>query len=134
VTTAKRADITATFALLVLVQTVHSAEEYFGRLWETLLPPEIVSRVFSSDPQRGFLIANVTIVVFGVWCVTWPVRRGWAVAPVLLWGWVIVEVANGILHPLAAFLFGRYIAGVFTAPLLLVVALRLARMLRRRSA
>lgn len=73
----------------------------------------------------------MVIVVFGLWCSAWPVRRNWRIAPALVWGWVVVEVANGILHPLAALVFWRYIAGVVTAPLLLVVAVRLAVLLRR---
>jgi hypothetical protein len=123
--------VRGTFALLVLAQAAHSVEEYLGRLWEALLPPRVVSLVFSSDPERGFLVANVVIVVFGLWCCAWPVRRNWRIAPTLVWGWVMVEIANGILHPLAALVFWRYIAGVVTAPLLLVVAVRLAVLLRR---
>jgi len=121
--------VRATFAALVLAQTAHSTEEYFGRLWEALLPARVVSRVFSSSPQLGFLIANVLIVAFGVWCAAWPVNRGWRGARALAWGWIVVEVANGVLHPLVALVFQRYIAGVFTAPVLLVVALRLAYLL-----
>jgi dethiobiotin synthetase len=50
-----------------------------------------------------------------------------------MWGWVVVEIANGILHPIAALAFQLYIAGVLTAPVLLVVALRLGSLLRQRS-
>ena len=116
----------------MLVQAAHSTEEYLGRLWEALLPAQVVSLAFSSDPQRGFLIVNTVIVTCGIWCVAWPVRRDWPVAPALVRGWAVVEIANGILHPLMVLVFQRYIAGVFTAPLLLVVALRLAYLLRRR--
>ena len=119
-----------TFALLVLAQAAHSTEEYVGRLWEALLPPRVVSLVFSSNPQRGFLMANVVIVAFGLWCAAWPVWRGWRLSTTLVWGWVVVEIANGIGHPLASLVFQRYIAGVLTAPLLLVLALRLAYLLR----
>ena len=126
-----KSQIDRTFALLVLAQAAHSTEEYLGRLWEALLPPRIVSLVFSANPARGFLIANVVIVIFGIWCAGWPVRRGWRAARVLMWGWVVVEIANGLLHPLASLVFQRYIAGVVTAPVLLVVALRLAQLLRR---
>ena len=125
-----RSQIRMTFAALVLAQAAHSTEEYLGRLWEALLPPRVVAMVFSSNPQRGFLIANILIVAFGVWCALWPVRRGWPVARTLMWVWIVVEIANGILHPLVALVFQRSIAGVYTAPLLLVVALRLARLLR----
>jgi hypothetical protein len=126
-----RRQIPALFAVLVLAQAAHSAEEYLGRLWETLLPPRIVALIFSSTPQRGFLIANIVIVAFGVWCAAWPVRRSWRAGRPLIWGWVVVEIANGIGHPLASLLFQRYIAGVLTAPILLVIALRLAYLLRR---
>jgi hypothetical protein len=126
--------IRGTFATLVLAQAAHSTEEYFGRLWEALLPAKVVSLVFSSDPQRGFLIANAAIVSFGVWCVWWPVGRDWRAARLLVWGWVVVDIANGILHPLIALVMQRYVAGVITAPLLIVVALRLAHLLRRSSA
>lgn len=125
-----RSPIRATFAVLVLAQAAHSTEEYLGRLWEALLPPRAVALIFSSNPQRGFLIANVAIVAFGVWCAAWPVRRRWRTARALMWGWTVVEIANGIGHPLASLLFQRYIAGVYTAPLLLAVALCLARLLR----
>ena len=124
--------VRATFAALVLAQAAHSTEEYLGRLWQALPPAEVVSLAFSSDPQRGFLIVNAAIVAFGIWCLAWPVRRDWPVASTLLWGWAVVEIANGILHPLMVLVFQRFIAGVFTAPLLIGVALRLAYLLRRR--
>ena len=44
-----------------------------------------------------------------------------------------MEVANGVLHPVVALVMQRYVAGVLTAPLLLLVALRLAYILRQRS-
>ena len=125
-----RSRIRSTFAVLVLAQAAHSAEEYLGRLWEALLPPRVVALIFSANPQRGFLIANIVIVAFGVWCAAWPVRHRWRTARVLIWGWTVVEIANGIGHVLASLWFQRYIAGVSTAPLLLAVALRLARLLR----
>jgi hypothetical protein len=123
--------VRVTFAVLVLAQAAHSTEEYLGRLWEALLPAEIVSRVLSSNPQRGFLIANLVIVAFGVWCAGWPVRRNWPMARALLWGWVVVEIANGISHPLVALAMQGYVAGIITAPVLLAVALRLAYLLAR---
>ena len=97
-----RSRIRSTFAVLVLAQAAHSAEEYLGRLWEALLPPRVVALIFSANPQRGFLIANIVIVAFGVWCAAWPVRHRWRTARVLIWGWTVVEIANGIGHVLAS--------------------------------
>jgi hypothetical protein len=114
----------------VAAQAAHSAEEYFGRLWETLLPASVVSRVFSSNPARGFLIANLVIVAFGVWCALWPIRRRWRIADLLMWGWVAVETANGVLHPVVSLILQRYVPGTVTAPVLLLLAIRLGRRLR----
>ena len=121
------------FAGLILAQGVHSVEEYTGRLWETFPPVRLVSGLVSSDLGRGFLIANVLLVGFGVWCALGPVRRGWPMASALAWGWVVVEMINGIVHPVWSLWQGSYTPGVATAPLLLGLALLLARRLLRQD-
>jgi hypothetical protein len=69
------------FGALVLAQAAHSVEEYIGRLWETFPPARILPALISQDLSRGFLLLNVFLVVFGVWCWLWPIRRGWGSAP-----------------------------------------------------
>jgi hypothetical protein len=108
-------------------------EEYAGRLWESFPPARFVSSLVSSDLERGFVVANLALVGFGVWCLLWPVRRGWPSAVALAWAWVVVELVNGIGHPLWALRQGGYAPGVATAPVLLVLALYLASRLRRYS-
>ncbi len=61
----------------------------------------MVSGLVSPDLERGFIIANLTLVTFGLLCWLGPVRRG------------------------------RYTHGVATAPLLGVLAYRLAKRLLR---
>jgi hypothetical protein len=118
------------FAALVLAQAVHSTEEYIGRLWETFPPARVVSGMVSDDLPRGFVVANLLLVAFGLWAWAGPVRRAWPIAVPLAWIWVALEVVNGIGHPLWALRQGSYMPGVATAPILLVVALYLARQLR----
>jgi hypothetical protein len=118
-----------TFGALVLAQAGHSTEEYVGRLWESFPPARFVTSLIAQDPQRGFLIFNVALVGFGLWCWLWPLRRGWSIALHLAWAWVVVEVINGIGHPLWSLRQGHYTPGVATAPVLLVLALYLARQL-----
>lgn len=77
--------------------------------------------------------ANLALVAFGLWCVLWPARRGWAVATTLAWGWAAVETINGVGHPLWALRQGGYTPGVATAPLLLVLAIHLARQAAREG-
>ena len=119
-----------TFLALVVVQAMHSIEEYFGRLYEVFPPARFVSGLISENLERGFIIFNVTLVSFGLWCFLWPVRRGWPSAAGFAWIWVGIEMVNGIGHPLWSLRELGYTPGVATAPLLLVLALYLAHQLR----
>jgi len=116
----------ATFGALLLTQAAHSVEEYLGRLWESFPPARFVCGLVSSDLERGFVIANVCLVGFGLWCVLLPLRRGWPAAVPLAWAWATIEIINGIGHPLWALRQGGYTPGVATAPALLVLAIWLA--------
>lgn len=119
------------FAGLVLGQAAHSGEEYVGRLWESFPPARFLTGLVSQDHERGFVVINVALVGFGLWCLLWPVRRGWPVAVNLAWAWVALELINGIGHSLWTLRQGGYTPGVATAPVLLVLAVYLARQLRR---
>jgi hypothetical protein len=119
-----------TFVALVVVQAAHSVEEYAGRLFEVFPRARFVSGLISDDLQRGFVIFNLALVAFGIWCFLWPVRRGWPAAPLLAWIWVGIEVVNGVGHPLWSLREGAYTPGVATAPILLVLALYLASQMR----
>lgn len=122
-----------TFAALILTQAVHSTEEILFRLWESFPPARFISTAISpADPERGFVVGNILLVAFGTWCFFWPVRREWAIAGTIAWLWVIIETINGIVHPLWALHVGGYAPGVATAPLLLILALYLARQLTRK--
>ncbi len=116
------------FGMLVLAQAAHSVEEYLGRLWESFPPARFLSSLISQDLERGFLVINVSLVAFGLWCWLWPVRRRWPSAVNLAWAWVTVEVINGIGHSLWTLRQGGYTPGVATAPVLLVLAVYLARL------
>ncbi|HKS54054.1 MAG TPA: HXXEE domain-containing protein [Steroidobacteraceae bacterium] len=122
------------FGALVLAQALHSTEEVIGRLWETFPPARFVSSLVSNDLASAFLFLNVCIFVFGALCYFGPVRRHWAIATPILWLWIVVEMINGIGHPLWCVLQRGYVAGVITAPILLVLALYLARNLRQSAA
>jgi hypothetical protein len=126
--------IPAASGALILTQAAHSVEEYVGRLWESFPPARLVSAAISDNLQTGFLIANVALVSFGLWCWLGPIRRGWPSARPLAWTWVILEAVNGTGHCLWAIRQGSYTPGVATAPLLLALAIYLAIQLRRTSA
>jgi hypothetical protein len=119
------------FGALVLAQAAHSVEEYVGRLWESFPPARFLTGLVSQDHERGFVVLNVALIGFGLWCLLWPVRRGWPSAVNLAWAWVAVEIINGIGHSLWTLRQGSYTPGVATAPGLFVSAVYLARQLRR---
>jgi len=124
------ARVQAAFGALILAQAAHSVEEYLGRLWESFPPARWLTGLVARDLEVGFLIINLSLVAFGVWCFLWPVRRGWPSATPLAWGWVVLEMINGVGHPLWTLRQGGYTPGVATAPLLLILAIHLARQLR----
>jgi hypothetical protein len=124
---------TQTFGALVLVQAAHSVEECLGRLWESFPPARFMAGLISADHALGFVIGNVVLVAFGVWCYVWPVRHRWKAAAALMWCWVAIEILNGIGHPLWSLREGGYTPGVATAPVLLLLAASLAIQLRRRN-
>jgi hypothetical protein len=121
------------FAGLVITQAAHSVEEYVGRLYLSFPPARFVSGLISTDLERGFLVANLALIAFGLWCLLVPVRRRWPSATGLASIWVLIELVNGIGHPLWSLEEGGYTPGVATAPVLLVLAVMLGMELRRRA-
>jgi hypothetical protein len=122
------------FLALVATQAAHSIEEYVGRLYDVFPPARFVSSLISQDRARGFVIFNVALVTLGLWCFFWPVRKQWLVAIPLAWFWVVIELINGVGHPLWTFTELRYTPGVASAPVLLLLALYLAWQLRTGQA
>lgn len=119
------------FFALILTQALHSLEEYRGRLYDVFPPARVVSGLISQDRERGFIIFNVALLAFGVWCAVWPVRTRWPSAPAFIWTWIAIELLNGIGHPAWSLLTRAYTPGVATAPALLIIALSLAWQLPR---
>jgi hypothetical protein len=114
------------FGLLVLAQAAHSLEEYAGRLYEVFPPARAVSAIFSSDLERGFVIFNALLVAFGIVCYLGPVRRNWAVAPVVVWIWIALESVNAIGHPVWSLEAWGYTPGVLSALVILPIVILLA--------
>lgn len=117
------------FLALVLAQAAHSVEEYVFRLYDVLAPARYVSSLFGIDRQIGFVVVNVGLVLFGLWCRNRTIRSGGAA---LAWFWALLEIANAIAHVGLALAAGGYFPGLATAPLLLGFGTWLALSLRGR--
>src|SRR5688572_7742054 len=102
------------FLLLVLAQALHSVEEYIGKLWEVYAPARYLCGLVSSDHKTGFLIIDTALILFGLWCWWFPVRRNYTYATGLIWGWVVMETINGIGHIIWSVSETAYTPGVAT--------------------
>jgi hypothetical protein len=112
-----------TFILLVLAQGLHSVEEYIGRLWEVFLPAQFVSGLVSDNLEAGFLTINIGLFVFGLIC--WLVFNRFTSA--FIWFWIVLETVNGVSHIFFALSRMAYFPGLITAPILLILAIKLFR-------
>ncbi len=90
-----------TFLALIITQAAHALEEYLGHLYDVFPPARFVSGLISQDRERGFIIFNAALVIFGLWCFLGPLRRASPSAEPLAWLWVGIELINGLGHPLS---------------------------------
>ena len=122
--------IRITFLLIVLVQGLHSIEEFIGKLWEVYAPARFLSGLVSSDLQNGFIIINVGlfIILMLTWLTTFS--KSYSTSG-LLWLWIILEIINGVGHSVWAIIERSYVPGLATAPILIILALYLARLLTK---
>ena len=121
--------LSAAFLLLVIFQGLHSVEEYIGKLWDIFPPAKFLTRLISNNHESGFLIINIGLFFFGLWCWLFPVRKNYASVAGFIWLWIIIEMINGIGHPLWALAQMRYEPGLVTAPFLLILSILLMRKL-----
>ena len=119
------------FLLLVIVQALHSLEEYLGHLWEVFPPARIICAMVSPDAEKGFLVINTGLFLAGVLYYFLVLRNQLEWGYSLIWLWIFIELINGIGHPVWSLIEGDYTPGVATAPLLLVLAILLSGALRK---
>ena len=113
------------FLILILVQGLHSVEEYIGRLWEIFPLARVLTSLISENLETGFLIFNIGFFIFGIWCWFFPVLRNYKYALGLIWFWIVIEIINGIGHSFWALYERAYVPGVVTALILLILSIYL---------
>jgi hypothetical protein len=121
------------FLILVLAQGLHSIEEYIGRLWEVFPPTKLIISLVSGNLENGFIIINVSLFIFGIWCYLVPVKREYSFSHGLVWFWIVLEMINGIGHPVWALYERAYVPGMATALLLLIISVYLSRNLLKTT-
>jgi hypothetical protein len=120
------------FLILVIAQLLHSIEEFVFRLYDVFAPARFVSGLISTNLRTGFIVVNLVFIVLGFWCYAVPVRRALPAAIPLMWVFIVVEILNGIGHPVISILERAYIPGTATAPVLFIIAVYLSIQITRR--
>lgn len=117
------------FLILVLLQGLHSIEEYIGKLWEVFPTATTLTGLVSDNLETGFLIINIGLFIFGMLCWLFIVRKEHSFSKTVIWFWIVLEIINGVGHPVWSLYQRAYTPGLFTAPFLFITALYLIRRL-----
>jgi len=126
--------IRAAFLILIVLQALHSTEEFIFRFYE-VFPPMV--RLYRDAPQLArpaFVVFNLALLMGGLICLfrwVWPGRRG---ARTIVWIWIGGEILNALAHATWAILIGGYNPGLLTGVGFVPVAVYLGYQLRRAQA
>jgi hypothetical protein len=119
------------FLMLVVLQGLHSIEEFTFKFYDVFPPMVVLYRNHPQLARPAFLVFNLLLLVVGLICVwywVWPGRRG---ARTIVWVWVGAESFNVVAHSTWAILNMGYNPGLATAvgfvPLLVYVSYQLRR-------
>ncbi|MFQ5777580.1 MAG: HXXEE domain-containing protein [Terriglobia bacterium] len=129
----------AIYLLLGLAQAAHSIEEMRAHLYDFFWAATgVFHQYISAFPQfrmgaDTFAVLNMSFIALLLATVP-AVQAGkrWALFLAGLAG--VIEVLNGIAHLAGAIVFGGYVPGAASAPLLLILGFFLLRELRRTGA
>jgi len=113
------------FLALVLLQALHSLEEYAFKFFEVFPPAQRLNEIWPGIARPGFIGFNTLLVVFGLWCFFQRVQPGAPTARRWAWLWVVIELYNGTAHLVWAAAIHDYNPGLVSAPFLLGLTLYL---------
>ncbi len=121
--------IRVTFLALMLMQALHSVEEYLFRFYAVFPPARLLNALLPGFARPGFIAFNVFLVLLGFWCFSYRIRPRHKHARRWMWLWVAIELFNGVGHPVWAIICRAYVPGLVTAIPMLCLAAYLAHLL-----
>src|SRR6266446_3276848 len=124
-------NIRTMFLLLVILQAIHSAEEFIFRLYERFPPMRLLYQNAPYLAKPAFVISNASLVLIGLGCFYYwvqPARKG---ARAVVWVWLIMESLNVTAHLVWAILIGGYNPGLVSGVLFVPVLIYLFYLMRR---
>ena len=81
----------------------------------------------------AFNLINIGLFIFGMGCWLFAVRPKTSLAMSLMVFWTVLELSNGVIHIGYSISLGAYMPGLFTAFLLMLVAIKLGSMLLKKE-
>jgi hypothetical protein len=123
--------IRVAFLVLIVLQALHSVEEFILKFYEVFPPMVSLYRDAPAMARPAFVLANSLLVLAGFVCLfrwVWPARRG---AEAVAWVWVGAEAFNVVAHCVWAVLIRGYNPGLVTGLGFVPVVAYLIYLLRR---
>jgi hypothetical protein len=123
--------IRVSFLILVVLQALHSMEEYTFKFYDVFPPMVFLYRNAPQMARPAFIVFNLLLVTAGLICLfvwVWPGRRG---ARTIVLVWIGMESFNLVAHLTWAILIRGYNPGLVTvigfAPLVIYLSYQLIR-------
>ncbi|MFN2415611.1 MAG: HXXEE domain-containing protein [Pyrinomonadaceae bacterium] len=119
------------FLVLILLQVLHSVEEFTFKFYEVFPPMALLYRGAPRLAGPAFIISNSLLITVGLVCFFHWVAPGRPGARVVIWLWVGAEVLNAMAHSVWAIMVGGYNPGLVTSLGFVPVAAYMIYLLRR---
>src|SRR4051812_31690686 len=124
-------DIPSAFLLLIVLQAVHSAEEFIFNFYDVFPPMMFLYRHSSHLAKPAFVVFNVLLLVAGLICwFRWVRSARWG-ARAVVWIWIGAEALNAVAHLVWAGLSRAYNPGLVTGLGFVPIVAYLCYLLRR---
>src|SRR2546423_5244032 len=98
--------IQSAFLLLVIVQAIHSVEEFIFRFYERFPPMTFIYQNAPQLARPAFAISNALLFLIGLICFYYWVQPARKAANLVVWIWIILESSNVVAHIVWAVLIG----------------------------
>lgn len=121
------------FLLLIILQAIHSAEEFICGFYEQFPPMRLMYQAAPHLAKPAFAISNILLVCAGLVCFyRWvqPARKG---VKTIVWAWIAIESINIIAHLVWAIIIRGYNPGLATVILFVPVLIHLSYLMKRVS-
>ena len=125
--------IKTAFLLMIIMQAIHSVEEFIFKLYDVFPPMQFIYRQAPSLAKPAFVAFNLLLILCGLVCFFYWVRPAREGAKGVIWVWVVIQLATVAGHVIWVALSGGYHPGLATVGLFIPVVAYVMYAMRRAS-